>query len=884
MTRRQAKPRTLRPVPPADARTCLPAEPGRLFGRATELAAVRRLLGVERLVTLLGPPGIGKSRIALRAGHEIAAAHTTSVVFLDVSAAADARELGARLAEALDVPEPELAETLAARRSTLLVLDGAERAAPTAAAAVAGWLAAAPQLRFLVTSSVRLGVCGEACHEIGPLALADAADLYEERAMRVASEPGRPADRAVIEALVERIDRMPLAVELAASRARVLRPRQLLARLDEGLEILRVTSATGRHASLFAAIGAAWDLLAGHEQHALAQCAVFEGGFTLEAAEAVVDLGADGPRIVDVIEALRDRSMLQMELSEPPRFRMLRSVRAFARRALAEPEPVRTRHARFFVAHCAGRVDGTPGTVPLARVAAEHDNLLAAHRSARTRDPTTAALASLILAPILGMRGPPQLEAEVLEAGVEAARRSGDPLLLARTLRPHAVLLIRSGAPAEARAGLEECRGLAAAAGHAQLDLHASIEQGRLLFAEGAYDEAARHLDERIAVAHRDGQAFLEGYAQNLRGMVAEAQGRLDESAAAFERAIDLFRRTDSRRYEGLASMNLGVARLAQGRQADAGMLFEGSIAAFRAVGDRAGEADAVLNLGCVHLTAGRLDDAEPLLRRGLGLERELGNRRAEAYALGNLGIAAHERGELRTARELLHTAIELCRTSGERHFRAGFLPFHGAVQAALGNLPEARADFEEARAYFSALRDPGALRTVEALEIYLALAEGEPSLDALRVRLELPTGRIRSSELAIALRLASRAIDQRAGGAAASAAPPLDPAAIEVGPEAAFLRVPGAAPVDLRRRRAQRLLLKALVDHRLAAPGVGLSVEQLFEAGWPGDRALPSAASARVYVAIRTLRSFGLNDLLLRQDDGYLLDPRTPVRRVAEI
>jgi len=868
----------LQAVPAPAERTNLPEEAGRLFGRAAELAAVRRLVQGNRLVTLLGPPGIGKTRLALRAGHETLGLFAGGVLFVDLHAHAC---LEAGLAGFLGGGNPEAA--LASRGEALLVLDGADALAGAAAAPIAALLAACPQLRILVTSTVRLGLCGEACHELGPLPLADAADLYEERAMRVAAEPGRHADRHVIEQLVNRLDRLPLAIELAAARARVMRPRQLLARLDDRLDLLRARGATGRHASVFAAIETAWKRLAPWERSALAQCAVFEGGFTLEAAEAIVALAPDAPPVLDVVEALRDRSLVQMDPAEPPRFRMLQCVRAFALRELDDADRVRLRHARWFVDHCRSQVDGTPGTEPLARIAAERENLLAAHRNARVAAPEVAARASLALAPLLGMQGPPELEAEVLGEGVAAARRTGEPLLVARALRPHAVLLVRAGRLDEARAALDECLALAAERSP-RLRLHASIEAGRLRFAAGAYEDAARALAEGLAEAQRANETFLEGYAQNLLGMVAEAQGRLEASADAFQSAIDRFRRADSRRYEGLASMNLGVARLAQARLADAGLLFEQAIAAFRAVGDRAGEADAVLNLGCVHLVAGRLDDAEPLLRRGLGLERELGNRRAEAYALGNLGIAAHERGELRSARELLHTALDLCRTCGERHFRANFLPFHGAVQAALGNLPEARADFEEARAYFEALGDPGALRTVDVLEIVLALSSDDADLAQLRATLERPAGRIRSSELAMALRIAHRALAHRAGEAIAPVEHAAGCTALEIGPEAAFFRLPGGAVVDLRRRRAQRLIVKALADHRLAAPGVGLSVEQVFAAGWPGDRAMPSAAAARVYVTIRSLRALGLGDLLLRQDDGYLLDPAHPLRRVTEI
>ncbi len=870
--------RAVQPSAPPEARADLPQEAGRLVGRGADLVALRRLLAGERLVTLLGPPGVGKSRIALRLAHELAFA---GVHFVDLGAAAT---LEAAVAEALG-GAGAVEEALARLGPTTLLLDGADRLAPGAAPVIERWLAAAPGLRCLVTSSVRLGAAGEVCHDLPPLAREEAVELYEEVAGRIGAAPGRHGDRAVIEQLVDRLDLLPLAIELAAARSRVLRPRQLLARIDEGIEVLRARGRSGRHATLVDALRASWELLSPAEQDALARCTVFVGSFTLEAAEAILERRPCAPPIVDLLEALRDRSLLQLAPCEPPRFHLLQTVRAFAgaeleRRGLADE--VRSRHAAHYVAACESESDGVHGSVPLAMVVAERENLLAAHRASLAAAPALAARAALLLAPLLAMQGPPALEAEVLEAGIDAARRAGSPLLLARALRPWAVLLVRSGRLEEAREALTACSEGARAAGNRLLETHAAIELGRLHFAAGAFEEATAVLVAAREDARACGWRFLEGYAWNFLGMVAEAKGDLPASATAFEAAIDRFRIAESRRYEGLALMNLGVTRAALGYLAHAAGLFEQSIAAMREVADRAGEADAVLNLGCVHLSAGRLDDAEPLLRRALHLERACENGRAEALALGNLGIAAHERGELRTARELLHEAIERCRSSNERHFRCSLLPFRGAVEATLGNLAEARGDFDEARRYFEGLGDRGFLRTVEVCEVFLSLADDHVDLRAAQALLDEPVAAIRSTELRMAMRLATRALALRRGAPSSSAAAPEGQPAIEVGPEAAWFRIPGGEKVDLRRRKAQRLIVRALVEQRLAAPGVGLSVEQIFAAGWQGTRALPSAAAARVYVAIGSLRSLGLGELLLRQDDGYLIDPRHPVRRVA--
>lgn len=880
------------PRPQAAQAAALPAEPSRFVGRERELAALARLVERERLVTIVGPPGAGKTRSALR----LARTGPLPVVFVDLVDARTAADLHLAVAQALGLAEggaaADLGAAIAARGEALFLLDNVEYVAGEAGPILEEWLARAPAARFLLTSVARLGIAAEACYELHGLALDEAVELYAERARRVASD--FELDRSAVERLVERLDRMPLAIELAAGRARVLRARQLLARLEGGLDVLRAgRAAEGRHASVVAAIRWSWSLLAPWEADALAQCALFAGGFTVEAAESVVDLAAHAgaPPLLDVLEALRDKSFLQLEPAEPPRLRMLESIRAVAAEALdasGAAAAARARHARFYVELADRGIDGAPDTRHVHLLLAERENVRAAHRhAAAAGDPAEAARACLAFARVLALRGPPVSEVGILEEGLDAARRAGDDRLLARLLRARAHVAIRHGAVEAARAWLEEGRACAARAGDRLVETHVSIEQGRLLWVEGRFDEARAVFDAGIDAARAIGCTFLEGYALNLRGMVAESRGRLAEGAADFERALEIFRRVDNRRFEAIALMNLGVVHANTGRNADAATLFEKARAAFAAIDDRAGVADAVINLGGVHLAAGALDEAEQQLRAGLRLEREVGNRRAEAYALASLGLLAHDRGELRSARELLQEALSLCRAAGEKQFHGVFLPFYAAVEASLGHLREARADFAAALAWAEALGDPGAIDTVRTLEGFLELAEGAPParvrarLADARARLDAPDAIHRSAELVVATRLLARALEDRSGRSLPTAAPaPRQAAPLEVGPEATWFRVPGAPPVDLRKRRAPRLILRALFEHRLAAPGAGLSVEALCAAGWPGDRALPHAAAARLYVAIRTLRTLGLAGVLRRQDDGYLLDPATPVRR----
>lgn len=858
-------------VSPRDRSNLLP-DRTRFVGREPERAAIRSLFAGTRLVSIVGPSGIGKTRLARQIAREELAAleEHGGAWFCDLSAARGPEELLATWAGTLGVPlgrsgpndgASRLFDAIAARGPILLVLDNLEHAVAAAGPLIEACLDRAPEARILATSIVRLGVESEACFELQPLGLSEAVELYLERMLR--ADPHHAPDAPAIEELVQRLDRIPLAIELAAARSRVLRPRQLLERLGDRFSLLQGGKA-GRHASLESAIRWSWELLSPWEASALAQLSVFAGGLELDAAEAVIDLApfSAAPPVLDVIEALRDKSLVQLDAGEPPRFRLYESVRDFAWRELerlGDPASTSRRHAAFY-AGMAPAIDGDVGPAELRRLAREADNLLAAHRNCLEAEPALAARAVLAINPLVALRGPPTSEAGLLDAAVEAARRASDRLLTARTLRARAVVRNRHGRGEEALADLRDA--LSLAHGAPMLEGHVWIELGRVHAYASDLGGARAALDEALRLLAREDAPFLQGYARNMLGVVEEPSGRLAEAAAHFEAALRLFRLSGNRRFEAVAQINLGVVRLGEGRHEEALRLTETAWTSVRALGDFSLAADALVNLGTIHLCAGRLAEAEPCLRTALVAERDLGNRLFEAQALGHLGMAAHERGRLEAAQELYLEAIAICRDGGEKRYHGIFLAFLGAARAELGQEAEAARDFHEARRELESLGDPANLATLERLE---SILEGggpgrEPSY----------APGIRTSELVIARRLVQRAC----GGPRSQ--PVL--AVLRVGPDATWFEPPGGSRCDLRRRVPIRRILQALVDRRLRSPGTGLPLEALFSAGWPGESALPNARAARVYVAVRTLRAAGLESILLRRDDGYLLDPELPI------
>jgi len=630
-----------------------------------------------------------------------------------------------------------------------------------------------------------------------------------------------------------------------------------------------------------------WERLSTEERRLLGLASVFRTGFDLDALERVSHADASlriEHSTLDTLGALRDASFVRME---GERLRIPETVRWFAARELERQgadavHDARRRHATW----CLGLFSDRPGDdESLPRVTEERANLLAAHRFGLAHDPAIAARAALGLGRALAVLGPADEEEAVLDAGVEAARRAKEPTLLARLLRDRAMFEIRTGRLTEARLDLEEFETIARALGDRLLEVQAGIEQGRLRFAAADFDTAqvllVRGLDrlgeEEVGGEGADTVLFLQGYTHNLLGMVREAQGRLDEGARCFETALGIFRRVGNRRFRALALMNLGVVRYAAGELELAISIFEQAIEASRAAGNRAGEADGIVNLGSVLLHLGNVGEAERQLRLGLDLEREAGNRRAVALALGNLGVAAFERGELRSAEEFLRTAVDTARVTGERNFHALYLAWHGAVSSLLGERAEGVAAIRTARAWFESTGDVGHLATVGVLEAFLHLSSDEDRdarVSAADALLEAGGSSSRSSGARLALRLLEQTVAQRSGsGRGTKKGRGRKGALLEVGPEASWIRFRGVL-IELGTRQAPRRIVRALVERRLAAPGIGVPAERLAAEGWPGSGLATDALANRLYVAINTLRAMGLRDAILRRDDGYLLDP----------
>lgn len=859
------------------------AERTPLFGRTREIARLLSSLARgERLITITGPSGMGKTRLALRVARD-AAEGFDAVHLVRLASARIALDVQAAVAEALGIAQrqgAELAAAIADQGRLLLVLDNLEHLVPEIRPLLDAWLDRAPGLQILATSIVPLGVEGEVRFELGPLPVEDAIALYRDRASRAAAD--RDLGDSELEALRElvvRLDRLPLAIELAAARVRVLPPRQLLARIDDRFALLE-TGQKGRHGSLWEAISLSWELLSDRERQALAYASVFEGGFGLEAAEAVIGPVVGGSAL-DLVDELRARALLQADDEEGGRFSLYESVRAFAARQLEGMgllDDALLRHARYHVERAereSKRCHGPEAPQAIRWLLAERENLVAVQRRLADDQPELASRAGVALAEVLALSGPPSREEEILTASIRLARRARNPGLEGEALFRRARAYKRLGRHTEALDDIRQGLELARAQGDRFLEGRLLLESGAVRSLLGETATALADLDAAETIGRAEGIREFQGIAWLIRGVVEEYRGRAEEAASAFLRSLEIFREVGHLRYQGVALLNIGAVHSHLGRFADARHYLVESRRIFRLLENPAAEVNVLLNLGGVALAEGAHAQATHWFKKALEVERKLANPKVRGIALAQLALVALEDDSPGRAATLLEQALAALRPLPERRTIILYLPFHAFCLARQRRFGEARQAIAEARAEFERIDDRASLHTVALLESAIELEEArlagdrarvQATAERLRTALATPVEGRSMDGVFIARRLAQRSLGRLGSGAV-----------LRVGPEASWFEWEGVQ-VDLRRRGAVRRIFRALVENRLHSPGTGMTAETLVEVGWPGERILPEAAASRVYSGIRTLRALGLEKVLLRHAEGYLLDPEVDV------
>jgi predicted ATPase/class 3 adenylate cyclase len=710
--------------------TNLPPQLTTLVGRDEEVATVCEFLGRAntRLVTLTGPGGVGKTRLSLQVAAESIDAYDDGVWFIPLEEATDESDIVAAIGAGLGVREAgnqslmaTLIEYLRSKK-LLLILDNFEQIAHLGTL-VSHLLRSAPRTQALITSRSRLGLQGEREFIVPPLDVPDrtaeapvgelmrcsAVELFVERAQAVSGAfELTDANATAVTEICRQLDALPLAIELAAARVKILPPEALLARMERRLALL--TGGRGdrpsRHQTLRATIAWSHDLLSPEEQTLFARQAVFAAGFTFDTAEDVCN--PDGSiDLLTSLEALVDHSLLRQAEDESgePRFSMLVTIREYAMEQLAarqDGDATRSQHVQW----CLGLLErAEPALIGpdqqqwLEQLEREHDNLRAALTWASESGHETE------LCHLAGLMFPFWEKHGYFSEGrrwLEAARKT-------TTLVPP---------PIRSRV----LYGLAS-----------------LMLDQGDADQAEELHRESLALRRQLDNA--RDVAQSLAGLASATlrRGDLDQSAACLDESLNLFRQINDT--WGMANALNGLASVAHEHHdyQQAEVLYDQSLKLFQKLGDQRNLAVTLNSMATVAHDRKDYARALEMYDRSLALTRALGDKRTWAMTLNNQAIAAHDQGDYARAADLYAESLALFRHLGDRRGIAYLLLGLGMVADDLGDYARATELYEESLDLFTKIGDtrgiPSALMGIAANSVNLGDPDraGPLFLQALR-------------------------------------------------------------------------------------------------------------------------------------------------------
>jgi predicted ATPase/class 3 adenylate cyclase len=680
----------------------LPLQLTSFIGREREIVGIKRLIQQERLVTLVGAGGSGKTRLAIQASAEILDQFPHGAWFVDLAPLSDPSFLAQSVAAVLSLHEEAGIPILAvlsnylSSRSLLLILDNCEHMIEACARLAGSLLQASPGLKIMATSREPLGIAGESLLPVPTLSLpiehldsirlnrrlsvirnSEAVNLFVERA-----EHTNPAFRMteanaiIIAQICRRLDGIPLAIELAAARTRVLHVEQILARLDDRFHLLTAGSRTAlpRQQTLHALVDWSYDLLSETERRLFSRLSIFSGGWTLEAAEAICsDPGIDRSDILDTLASLVDKSLVISETTvESTRFRMLETIRQYALEQLqvaGELDELRQRHLGYyfqFVQECEqGLVGPDPGPW-LKLLDTEKDNCY-------------AALAWSV---------------------TETANRGDETLQIAGGLW---TWWLARGALSEGGQWLN--RALSGETQRTSPRAKALVSAAILTWQQGDYAEANHYLDESLSILRDLDPPDLPGlaHATHVQGHLALDQTDYPAACKAFQKSLDFYTDIGDHYYVGTLTSDLGLVAYHQGDYASAREYQESSLEIFQEHGNQEVIAQTMHRLGELARLEGDYSRAKECYEACLRTYQELGMKLDIASNKHKLGYIAQHEGDFQAARALFNESLSIQHEAGNKQGIAESLAGLAGLAAVTGEPARSLCLFSSAQALLDA-------------------------------------------------------------------------------------------------------------------------------------------------------------------------------------
>ena len=707
----------------------LPLQLTSFIGREREMGEIKALLSRSRLLTLVGSGGSGKTRLALQVAAELLEESKDGVWLVELAALTDAGLLAQTVAAALNLRE-QPGRTVEATltdylepRQILLVLDNCEHLLSACAELGEGLLRTCPRLHLLATSRESLAISGELTYRVPSLAVAElrrltsvdaliqneAVRLFVDRAT-LAAPAFRLTERnaAVVAQICDRLDGIPLAIELAAGRMKGMSVEQIAARLDDRFRLLTGGSRTAlpRQQTLRAAMDWSYEMLSDPERIVLRRLSVFVGGWTLEATEAVcAGDGLEPSDVLDLVMHLLDKSLVFMEDSDgEARYRFLETIRQYARDKLVEAgeaNRVRDRHRDWcleLAEQAEPHLTGPAQPVWFERLEVEHPNLRAGLEWCKTGDNATEK-GMRLAAPLWrfwNVRGYWSEGREWLE-GALARAGNASPAVRLKALSGAGVLVWNRDESAMML--LEESLALARELGDKRAIADALRLLARPVREQLDYDRVRALGEESLRLFRELHDPAGISVALRVLGVHARDYHEYERAIPALDESLKLARALQDRRGVVWSLTNLAIVAGEQGDYAKGVTIGNEALSTAQNLGDKLGMADSLHTLGRIAGYRGDHEQAAGLLEEALRLIKELGSKADHANVLRSLGLVAQDQGDYERAKRLHEECVALLEETGDRWTRVRTTLIHADALRALGVIALHEGDFTRARA-----------------------------------------------------------------------------------------------------------------------------------------------------------------------------------------